>query len=1121
MSASVLYLQNALMPHERWSQEVQPCAIKDLAPVEWVHPFVAFVDGQPVLRADWELVLEDGQALAFIDVNAIPQGGGGGSDPMRVIASLAVIVFAPAIAAGMFYGDSIMAAAALGSTGMALFNAGAIFAGMALVNAVLPVKTAQSAAAMAAPSPTYSVGAQGNSARIGMPIPEQFGRLKVYPDFASQPYTEYSGNDQYLYEVLCLGRGSYDIEAINIFDTPISNYQEITSTVYQPGLQIPSTFPSEVVTSADVSGQDMSDATVIGPFITNAAGTSANYIGIDYVCNAGLYYANDDGSLGAKSLTVLAEIQSVDVVGVPFGSWTTLGRETISGSSNTPIRKSFKYAVTAGRYQVRVHRTDTKDTSARAGHSVCWAGMRAYLMQVKSGTFTTANSISTVTLANHGYSVGQSVSIAFFGPSTPSWTNPSIYCVATCPTPNTFTVNNATPLASGSAFVYPLIGDYTLITLKMLATNNLSAQANRQVNVICTRRIPTWNGAMWTAAAPSRSIAWAIAYACKAVGLGDAQIDLAGLRALDAIWTTRGDYFDGRFDSFINFWDAITDIAQAGRAKPFMQGGIMRVVRDQSATIPVTMFSTRNMAKDSFSVDYLMPTPDTADAVTVSYFDNTGWVQSTVSASLPDSLALQPAQISLFGVCGRDQAYREAMYVAGCNRYRRKMIKFTTEMEGFIPSFLDLVTIQHDMPGWGQSGEIVAWDAPSRTATLSEYLTWGTGTHSMYLRLRDGSSAGPYVVGQSSQGNQVVFAIPPGITPYVAGDEERTHYNFGWSNTQNIFARVLTVTPRSLSQVDILCVNEDANVHSADQGIFTPVRQVSQLAGLDDRPAVRGLVVTSTAFDRHAIFASWQASPGADHYVVQVSPDNVNWQTVASFQPVTNYSGVLRNEGTTYVRVAAVGLAQGPWANATLTVVGLGNVQGLAYSLTDAGILISWTQPQDLDYFDTTVKVGSSWATGTVIYTGSSNRFLWPRPGTGVFYIWAKHNDISGASSLTEQEIVINYTQNEVVNTAISLTPQGQLVGAGGGAIDLGSCAGTLGHAQFDDEVFILNLGGVDVDVELRFGRTTGGPASITWNGQLLQASKPFKPVQLGINNISATEPATPFAGQVWLNPSA
>jgi hypothetical protein len=77
---------------------------------------------------------------------------------------------------------------------------------------------------------------------------------------------------------------------------------------------------------------------------------------------------------------------------------------------------------------------------------------------------------------------------------------------------------------------------------------------------------------------------------------------------------------------------------------------------------------------------------------------------------------------------------------------------------------------------------------------------------------------------------------------------------------------------------------------------------------------------------------------------------------------------------------------------------------------------------------------------------------------------------------------------------------------------------GSSAIAQFTSTYAIININGVDTDVELRFDRTTGGPASITYNGQTVQCSKPFISQELGINNISATEPVTPFPKQVWLH---
>jgi hypothetical protein len=744
---TVVYLENILSPNSRRIEEYSGLSLKQLDPL-WELPYLVFVDGKPILRANWDLVPNDFQSVAFIDVRALPQGGGGGdgggSDPMRTILTLAVLVFAPEI--GAFMGPGIFGAGVLGGSAAA-WTAGASMVGMALVNAIIPPpKAATSAlqtASLSTPSPTYSLQAQGNMARLDAAIPEHFGRHIAYPDFAAQPYTEYAGNEQYLYQLLCVGRGYYDFESVRIEDTiiatgnsftPTGNFEEITIQKVEP-TESPTLFPANVLASVEVSGQSLAcwsatysqagtvltvtltghgkssgailylnitsggatsgtytvatapDANTltftapsytgsgnvtmgdwVGGFITNPGTTQANFLGFDWVMPKGIYSMNlSTGALSNMSISTLVEYRGVDTIGVPLagsaGVWATLFAKTYTGGTTTPQRYSERYPVAAGRYEVRVRRTDSEQTGSSYGHNIVWAGLRSYLPEVA------------------------------------------------------------------------LFGDTTLLAIRMKASNNLSSLASRKVNVIVTRKLPIWNGSTWSANTATRSPSWAMAYVCKQIGMTDSQIDLASLLTLNTTCTGRSDSFDGRFDNFLNFWEVITKIAGAVRTKPFLQGGVLRVMRDQALTIPVAMFSTRNIVQGSFSIQYLMPTPETADAVDVKYFDSGRWAQATVRAKLPTSVAATPAKIELFGVTGRDQAFREGMYQAASNRYRRRLITFKTEMEGFIPSFGDLIAIQHDMPGWGQSGEITGYSGSvTNLLTYSEqfdnsaWLPEGTST---------------------------------------------------------------------------------------------------------------------------------------------------------------------------------------------------------------------------------------------------------------------------------------------------------------------------------------------------------------------------------------------------------
>ena len=614
------------------------------------------------------------------------------------------------------------------------------------------------------------------------PIPVIYGRHLVFPDLAATPWAEHADNDQYLHQLHCIGQGQYDLEQVRIEDTPISSFEEIETEIVPPGGAV-TLFETDVVNAPEVAGQELIGAndretavttndageevtTVvgdgwIGPFIANPAGTAATEIGIDVIMPRGLYYANDDGSLGNRTIEWEVETRAVDDEAA--GEWIAVASESVTAAENTPQRKSYRYTVAAGRYEVRLRRTNDKSGDARAGHVIHWAGLKAFLENT------------------------------------------------------------------------PEFGAVTLLAVRMRATDNLSQRSARLVNAIVTRRLPVWNPeAGWSEPQPTRSLAWAFADAAKSrygAGLDDTRIDLAALHALDQVWQSRGDRFDAVFDQGLTVWEALTRIARCGRALPFLQGGILRIARDAPRTLPVALFGPRNIVKGSFRVQYVMPGEDTADAVAVTYFSERTWRPDEITAALPGSAAEatdKPATVDLFGCTGADQAMREGLYMVAANRYRRRIMTFRTELEGLIPTYGDLITVTHDLPRWGQGGEVV--DADGRMLTLSEPLEWkagdeavGTGgdtpeppVHYLALRRRDGSLSGPWLVLPGDDERSVLLNEDLDLEPYTGADEERTHFAFGAGEGWGLRARMMAVRPRG-EQVEITAVGEDARVHEADQ----------------------------------------------------------------------------------------------------------------------------------------------------------------------------------------------------------------------------------------------------------------------------------------------------------------
>jgi hypothetical protein len=326
---------------------------------------------------------------------------------------------------------------------------------------------------------------------------------------------------------------------------------------------------------------------------------------------------------------------------------------------------------------------------------------------------------------------------------------------------------------------------------------------------------------------------------------------------------------------------------------------------------------------------------------------------------------------------------------------------------------------------------------------------------------------------------------------------------------------VLTATALSLTQVQITAVNEDASVHSSEVGVTMPPQIFSHFPAYRNAPIVTG-VISRFIFNspNHAV-VSWQRSEWAKNYYIEVSNADGMWVRVADTTGnsfiFSAYYGV-----HTRVRVAAVALNRGPWTEAIIEIAVPFDPGAISYAIVATGVQINWPAITEIDSYELRTG-GTSWETATLLIGTSINQYLWLKPVTGNVTVWLKTLDVLGNYSAGATSVVVSQDVPKIENSLITVNPDGSLGNAGTGAPDLGQIQGSLGHMQFNDDVMIINLDGTDVDVELRFGRITGGPASLTWNGNALQCSKPFKPVELGLNNISATEPATPFAGQVWI----
>ncbi|WP_337996237.1 host specificity factor TipJ family phage tail protein [Oleispirillum naphthae] len=769
--------------------------------VEFARPTICIHNGGALLRADWATTrILGGDVCVFV---ALPQGGGGGGkkNPLATVLSLAVMI--GAVAAGQVWGADLAIELWGGSGvitptqalyGTALVTGGVAVAGSALISAVVPAgkpaSTAVSASAYPEASPTYSLTATGNQARLGQAVPAQYGRHIAVPDYASPPYQEYVDNDQMLHAVVCLGQGYHEIEQIRIDDTPISSFEEVEYEVVEPGGSVTLIDP-QVVTALEVAGQEAvapnelaeGEDGWVGPFVICDAGDTITSIGIDAAFARGLYYANTSGGFDSRTVTWEVQAQLIDDDGEAVDDWFALGSESVTAATNTPQYRSYKYAVASGRYQARLRRTNDIDTSAQAGHELRWAQARGYLDAAQNW--------------------GDKTLLAFKMRATDNLSNRSSRAIKVI---STRKIQVWTP------------------------ETGWSLQASRSL--------------VWAAADVFRA-----AYGGK---VADARLPLAEWAALDAVHAARGDYFDYRFETQTTVWDAAKQILLCGRSVPIQQGGVIRVFRDAPQAIPSAMFTGRNILKSSFSVKYAMPSDDTADAVILEYYSAKTWKLAEVKARVRDAaydawlasegltdgdaarlawadLAENPVRVSQPGITGKAHALREADYLAAKNRYRRIFPTFRTEMEGMIPTYGDLASVSYPMVAWGLSGEVIAWTSddpetdgegnpvawPNAVLRLSEPPQWTEGEdHYIALRDRTGGMAGPFLVTPGASADTVALEETLTIAPYVGSKAERTHFSFGPASAYSRMVIITGLRPRRAGQqVEVSGVVDDTRVY--------------------------------------------------------------------------------------------------------------------------------------------------------------------------------------------------------------------------------------------------------------------------------------------------------------------
>jgi predicted phage tail protein len=663
-----------------------------------------------------------------IVVCPIPTGGDSGKGVLRVVAMIAISVYAPQLAGSMYsaMGGTYVAASASMTLGM--LSAGVVVAGSLLVSSIFAAPQPTSNTSSSANTSSYGIDGAKNTSLESIPVPVCYGKFRMGGNILGLHVDNDADDNQILYILLSAGEGKVvSLSDVEINDTPVSDFKDVeVQTRLGLASQLPIPWFNDTIVAIN-KGQKLTQ-----DWFYSTTTTAVDKMRLDFVAPNGLC-SFDSATGGALPYSVDLEMQyrvdGSESAWLPMPSetevskWVAVSKTEVEDASGVPTYDMFHQPIYPTKTVWKTVRGDLLSgfapevevtdpaaleylktapltlTTDENGQPVATSRYPVYIQTTRmtsSKRSAVRKSFSTSKLEPHKYEVRvrrtskDSMETAVLD---------DIY----------FSDLNEIVLDTLSYSNTALVG------LRVRLTDQLSGLP--KVTYINGGRIlnvygkPTENQAeQWFEDASTNPawIVWDILTNRRFGGaMPSSRIDFIAFRDWAKYCEDTGLEWNGVIDTEMNVWDAMQLVLRVGHAQLVNVGTRWTVVVER-ATDPVMMFSVANMVDGSYKETWL-GTADRANEIDVTFFDkDDSYKQRTVKIYDPVSLRSGAKQrssaITLFGVTDYETAYKEAQFQLNLNRYILKTVNFSAPMEAVACSVGDLVYVQHDMTEWAVAG---------------------------------------------------------------------------------------------------------------------------------------------------------------------------------------------------------------------------------------------------------------------------------------------------------------------------------------------------------------------------------------------------------------------------------
>ncbi|AEQ50742.1 host specificity protein J [Pelagibacterium halotolerans] len=503
-------------------------------------------------RAHWHRIRP--RAGVRVMIRLAPAG-----DALRDVLLIAVSVAAAAIgqfwaapmigswATGLGFGTQI--AGLIGQVGGALVTAGLTLAGGYLVNMLIP--PAQQSGQQSE-RPLFSISGWRNRSNPDGVVPSLLGEHRVAPVYAAPSYTEVVGDNHYIRSLFTFGYGRVSISDLKIGETPISQFSDIDYEIREglAGDDPVSIYPSQVI-------EENLGVELRRDRIRNAAG---------------------------------------DITGT--GPETPIVRYTASDAEEACVVLQFPSGLIA-------YETEGNNAGDPKSRTV---SIRIEQRPASGGSWATVRTMDIKAKKREGFFRAHRWTL----PSRGRW---QIRVTRVTHEPTVASVADRSVWAVLQSFrpEYPLNFDkpLCLVAMRVRATYQLNSVLDT-FNAMATRHILDWDHETesWVTR-PTRNPAAMFRHILQgpeaAFPEPDSSIDLEALQEWHDYCRSKGLKYDRNRDFDGSQWDALAEVAAAGRAGPRYDGTKWSVIVDRPRDLVVAHVNDRNARDFSWMRNYVEP----------------------------------------------------------------------------------------------------------------------------------------------------------------------------------------------------------------------------------------------------------------------------------------------------------------------------------------------------------------------------------------------------------------------------------------------------------------------------------------------------------------------------------